>query len=578
MMGERFPPSNDPAPPPTDERPGPSPAEPRKSGAASLPAMEENEKTGDSSIAEEADQPEPDRGSGRRHHAVLQGLLALLIVAAAVLLAWYLYTQKTSPSESERIAPSEPVEVLKAWPKDQSIIIEGYGSVQAPEMLSLSPRVSGRVEWLHPGLIEGGFIEAGERVVGFERRDFVFTVRELSAAIDQTRARLDQLTSARQGAEAKLAQARSALERVEAEAAVAVSEFKRIYPERDPPPLVAKEPQLREARAAVKAAEAELADIVNQRSALKAQVEQQQARLAQAQTDLERTNLTLSASSEGMYRVVSKRVSIGDRIGVGQVIAEMYRVGELEVPVPLREDDLRWLRFSAHNTSGSGRKGRRNAAADSNEGSEATLLRAAGQSVTRWLAHVARTQGEVDPRTRLTTVILEVEDVGPLGDPTKLLVPGRFVLARITGREVSGVYEVPREALRGKNQNRVWVAGPPTHESNASEQPGDGENTNGQSIQGAKGEEEHSLIIRQVEVIWSGDKNALVRGLEPGDAVILTRLDIVSEGMGVTIERSLEAAESEQRLREKYQRLRREIESVRQQIDDNSGTGDDGNG
>ena len=83
------------------------------------------------------------------------------------------------------------------------------------------------------------------------------------------------------------------------------------------------------------------------------------------------------------------------------------------------------------------------------------------------------------------------------------LLPEAFVEVAIEGREVDGVYAVPRSAV--VDGNRVWLAG-----------PGD------------------ELVLRSLEIGWrEGDALFATGGLAPGDRIVLTPMARPVEGMPV---------------------------------------------
>jgi len=122
-----------------------------------------------------------------------------------------------------------------------------------------------------------------------------------------------------------------------------------------------------------------------------------------------------------------------------------------------------------------------------------------------WQAHIVRTEGEIDPKTRLLYAVARVVDPygsgGTNSDPP--LPAGLFVNAEIQGRAVSGVVLLPRSALRGKNQ--VLVV-----------------------------DTDDRIRIRDVEILRAEEETAVIgSGLTEGERVCLSTLDVVVEGMKV---------------------------------------------
>jgi multidrug efflux pump subunit AcrA (membrane-fusion protein) len=119
-----------------------------------------------------------------------------------------------------------------------------------------------------------------------------------------------------------------------------------------------------------------------------------------------------------------------------------------------------------------------------------------------------RTEGALDPRERMLHVIAEIpEPYASGGDGCPPLAVGLFVEAEIEGRMLPGVVVLPRSALRGGD--RVLVV--------------DGE---------------ARLHWREVEVLRRDrDEVFLGAGLEPGELVCVSPVEIAVEGMKVRVER-----------------------------------------
>ena len=119
-----------------------------------------------------------------------------------------------------------------------------------------------------------------------------------------------------------------------------------------------------------------------------------------------------------------------------------------------------------------------------------------------------RSEGVVDPRTRLTNLVARVDDCfanpyakKPVKNP---LAVGQFVNLKLIGAEVN-VFLVPESAFR--TQETVLVVN-----------------------------EENQLHTREVSVIHRTDKEAWVTGgLSDGEKVCITPIEIISEGMQVNL-------------------------------------------
>ncbi|MCP5117058.1 MAG: efflux RND transporter periplasmic adaptor subunit [bacterium] len=237
----------------------------------------------------------------------------------------------------------------------------------------------------------------------------------------------------------------------------------------DPTPLVLREPQIADAKANLAASE---------------------AALSKAEYDLERT--VVEAPYAG--RVRQKSVDIGQFVNRGSPIARIYSVDFAEVKLPIPDHELAYIdlplvyRGAAAGSIGPGVKVRATFAGKQHE----------------WAGRLVRTEGEIDPRSRMIQAVAQIEDpYGPGRDPQRPpLTVGMFVEAEIQGKSARGVVVVPGAAMRG---NRVMVV-----------------------------DAESKLRFRSVEILRSEPDRILVRsGLRAGEKVCVSVLEAAVDGMEV---------------------------------------------
>jgi multidrug efflux pump subunit AcrA (membrane-fusion protein) len=125
-----------------------------------------------------------------------------------------------------------------------------------------------------------------------------------------------------------------------------------------------------------------------------------------------------------------------------------------------------------------------------------------------WTARVVRTEGEIDPRTRMIQVVARVSE--PYGVPGDALRPplaaGLFVEAEILGLRVADATRLPRDAVTERGDDAfVWVA-----------------------------DANDRLRQRRVEVVRvDGDSAWVSEGLVPGERVSLSKPLGLREGLAV---------------------------------------------
>jgi RND family efflux transporter MFP subunit len=380
---------------------------------------------------------------------ILKTIVPFLLLAAGAYGAWKLIESRPEV-QTEVAAPIVPlVRVVTAENEDVQLRVVSQGTVKARVVSELVPEVAGRIVYVSPSLVAGGFFEKDEVLLRIESHDYELALIRYQAEVAQTRLRLEQ-------------------ERAEAE--VALKEWEELGKGEEAAPLVLRKPQIAQAEAALEAA---------------------QATLDQARRDLERTEIRAPYTG----RVRQENVDIGQYVGRGQSVAQLYSVDVAEVRVPLPDEELAFVKIPlSYRDSAAARKGPR------------VLLKArfAGKEHT-WQGRVVRTEGEIDPTSRMLYAIVEVEDPYGYGpDPNRPpLAVGMFVEAEILGNWAKDVIVLPRSAVHG--QNTVYVI-----------------------------DEEERLRIRSVEILKRDRDSVIVRaGVEPGELICLSPMETVVDGMPV---------------------------------------------
>jgi len=375
-------------------------------------------------------------------------LAILLVGAAAIAIVWV-----TGPRvEAERPVPPLPrVEVQTVAPRPYRFEVSGYGSVKPRTETDLVPQVSGEVVWVSPALAPGGFFAAGEPLLRVEPIDY----------------------------EAALESARAALARTESEERRARKELER---------------QRRLADRSV-ASQARIDDAENAFAVAAAALREARAQLGRAERDLERTELV--APYDG--RVRSESVDVGQFVSRGTAVARLYAVDYAEVRLPLPDRELRYLDLPlAYREDGE-------AATEAEPGPEVELRAEFAGTPHTWRGRVVRTEGEIDARSRMVTVVARVEDPygrAAAGERPPLAV-GLFVAATLQGRRIEQAVLLPREALH--EEDRVLVL-----------------------------DAESRLHFRRVEVLRSErDRIVVGSGLEAGEQVCVSLLSNAVDGMAV---------------------------------------------
>jgi len=267
---------------------------------------------------------------------------------------------------------------------------------------------------------------------------------------------------------------------------------------------------------------------VRAESSAEAGLREARVSVRRAELDLERTEIR----APFVGRVREKHVDIGQFLSRGAAVARLYAVDYAEVRLPINDGDLAYLELPvgfravrAETESAAARdapdvgKGAdastpsapapvpaTEAAADvAPERVRVTLSAEFGGKRHSWPAYVARTEGALDRRTRMLTVVARIDDPYARRAESKHapLPIGLFVEARIEGRHVESAFEIPRSSLR--RESEVLVV-----------------------------DTEDRIHVRRVEVLRADRDRCWIRsGLAEGERVVVSTMDVVTEGMKV---------------------------------------------
>ena len=218
------------------------------------------------------------------------------------------------------------------------------------------------------------------------------------------------------------------------------------------------------------------------------------AELVRARRNLERTEIRLPYA--GIVR--SKEADIGQYVNVGSRVGVTFSTEFAEVRLPLTDQDLAFIELpdtASVALSGEG------------DGPLVTLSARQRGEPAHWEAQIVRTEGVIDPSTRVTYAVARISDPyrrRPNGTGAETALPiGTFVSARIQGTTASNVLRIPRSALRGNGQLVVVNA-------------------------------ENRLEIRDVDIIRTDNRFAYVRdGVVAGEQISLTVIENPVNGMRV---------------------------------------------
>lgn len=324
-----------------------------------------------------------------------------VLVGMAVLAFMSVQFMKPEPEQADEKFAGLSVFSQEVTQADLDFTVEAQGEVRPQREIVVAPQISGRIAYVSPDFIDGGFIRQGQVLVRLEAADYELAVVRAQSGV---------------------ASAEQRLAREEAEAEIARQDLINLGIT-DSSPLARREPQLAEAKAALESAKAQLAD----------------ARLALGRT-------AVVAPFDG--RVREENVDVGQFASPGQSLGRVFATDIVEVALPINDDEL-------------GRLGLPLAFAEtaSNPGPEVIFTAAVSGEIRTWTGRITRSSAAVNPQTRLINVIAELNDpYGAGADDGAPMAPGLFVNASIAGTKIEDLLVAPRSAIRGGNN--IFIGDP----------------------------------------------------------------------------------------------------------------------
>jgi len=376
----------------------------------------------------------------------LKRLLPLFVLLGGFLIAGLLILvgPDVQPRISESVAPL--VRVAIAEPQTYQFSVHTHGSVVPRTESDLVVEVDGRIITMSPFLVSGGFFSKGDVLLEIDPLDY-------QTDLEQARARLSRI-------ESDLENEQKGHLRIESlHARGTVSDTQRD-------------------------------NALNRLKIAEATMREAKASLSQAERNLERTQII--APYDG--RVRSENVDIGQFVRRGDEIGTIYATDFVEVRLPIQDEELAYLDLPL------GRAGQESAAQLS-----VTLTAKFAGELHQWQGYVVRTEGELDPNTRMMHVVARVAN--PYGSANKSapLSIGLFVDAEIHGRTVPNVTVLPRSALRAGD--RLLLV-----------------------------DKSNKLRFRKVEVLRLAGNNVYIgNGVSTGDRVCLSTMQSSADGMLVRV-------------------------------------------
>ena len=367
-------------------------------------------------------------------------LFPIAIVVAGLGLAGLIIA--TGPKLEQQPPPSS-APLVRTWVADvQTVQMTSitHGSVLPRTESELIPEVSGRIIEMSPVVVSGGFFKKGDVLLKIDPLDYEVALEQARASLASARSEFTNATKAHN--------------------------------------------RLLDLAKRQSASQSQQDDALNRLRFAQASIREATARLSKAERDITRT--TVTAPYDG--RVRTERVDIGQFVTRGAPIASLYATDVAEVRLPIQDEELAYLKLPL--------------SGQTDQHMPTVILRArfAGEEHT-WQGRIVRTEGELDPKTRMINIVAQVQSPYERSGSRPPLAVGLFVEAEIIGKRVDNVFVLPRSALQANEQVYVMT-------------------------------DENRLSFREVEIIREvGEDVYITGGLKRGETISLSTVNNAIEGM-----------------------------------------------
>ncbi len=431
---------------------------------------------------------------------IISEILIVLILAFSFLAFQLLYAQKPAVEEKTEESALLNVDVFKVAPISFQEILSGFGTVRADREVTLAAQVSGEIIEVHPQLevghpvVTGQLVttpgksskqQEGDQLLKIDPRDYDQRVEQAANRIAELQTEIEQLKVQKANVDRQLVQGKLVLNTLSEEydrLQEAVDRGVGTPSERNKALL-----EVQRYGDTLIQLESQSDSIPHQIAAAEQRKQTSESEKQRAENDLQRANVV--PPFDGVLSEVF--VEQGQYVQAGEPLVRLTDLSVVEIPVALSFDDFLQLQQEME-------AGHRPAVAlAENESAE-----------TSWHGYVVRTSPEADTQSRTVQVFVEVSNSA---DQPPIL-PGAFVHARIDGRSYKDAILIPRECVV---EGSVYIV------------------------------DEHDIAHRKTLQLGRRFQSMVevTGGIQSGDRLVLTNLDIVEEGTEVSVQSSTAALE-----------------------------------
>jgi RND family efflux transporter MFP subunit len=414
------------------------------------------------------------------NHPHWQKLLILPPILIGILVFVVMAGNRKPPAKAQRGEPTKVVRTVEARQLELIPMAEGYGAVQPARVWDAVAQVAGRIVEIHPRLRDGEIIGQESLLLRIDPADYQLNLAQAEAALAEL--------------EVEASNATESLAIEERRMDIAQREFQRITKLAEK--ATASQSDMDDAELSLLASRIAVQNIKNTLALIPTRRKVLQAKLTQAERDLENTRLLAPFD----MRVTKMRIEVDQYVGKGETLLAGDSVDRVEVIARFPMTSLRRLFIGRepHDISTEFLSG--NLA--SFVALQPRVRLDMGTSIAEWDAEFVRFSDDVDQQTRTMGVVVAVdrpfEKVEPGVRPP--LSKGMFVQVQLRGKPQPERIVVPRSAVR---DGVVYVA-----------------------------DAESRLRRQPVDLLFSqGEISIIATGINAGDRIVVSDLVPAVSGM-----------------------------------------------
>lgn len=373
-------------------------------------------------------------------------LVPLAIIVAGASMVAILVLSRRPPDQQPAHETARIVDAIVVRPMTVVPSVTAFGEAAPDRTWAAVARVSGRVAWQSDKLKDGDFVREGDELLHLDDSEYRIAISRAKAEIEQRQARLDELAINRANLEIQVDLFRQALEFRERE----LERQQNLQESRAVSASVVDQQRIAvlEQRRAFAAQSASLEQLPSQIDFLRAELAAAEANLRQAEFDLAST--LFKAPFDG--RLDGVAVEINQYVPVGQTFLKLNSIARAEILIGMTSENLAMLAGEPVEKVVDDIARQRPA---ESRRSEFTVYVDGGRRRFQWPAHFGRISPAIDTATRMTQLVVVVDEPYRRAAPGEGMRPalskGTFCTVVARGGPQPGQLVIPRKAIHEGN-------------------------------------------------------------------------------------------------------------------------------